>query len=107
MQESLFDSFEEMGYTTTALRFEAKKAKLNKRPAELSLPKQRALYISHLRQVTETEGKQIWEWAELVKAAKELELNIGDFYAFIDRLNQDGVLLLKGNKRYAFRGTYV
>jgi len=49
MQESLFDSFEEMGFTTTSLRFEGKKAKLNKRPGELSLPKQRTLYINHLR----------------------------------------------------------
>jgi hypothetical protein len=42
-----------------------------------------------------------------VKIAKELELNIGDFYAFIERLNQDGILLQKGNKKYAFKDTFV
>ena len=107
MQESLFDSFEEMGYTTTSMRYETKKVKIAKKNSELSLPKQRNLYVNHLRDVSEEEGKEIWEWSELLKAAKELELNIGDFYAFIERLNQDGVLLQKGNKRYAFKGTYV
>lgn len=49
----------------------------------------------------------IWEWSELVKLAKELELNISDFYAFVERLNQDGILLQKGNKKYAFEDSFV
>lgn len=48
----------------------------------------------------------IWEWGELVAVAKELELNIGDFHNFIERLNSDGVLLQKGTKKYLFQGTY-
>ena len=53
MQESLFDSFEEMGYTTTSLRYETKKAKVAKKNCELSLPKQRNLYVNHLREISE------------------------------------------------------
>jgi len=49
MQESLFDSFEEMGYNTNAMKYETKKGKVFKKNSELSLPKQRALYISTLR----------------------------------------------------------
>ena len=96
-----------MGYTTTSLRYDTKKAKVAKKNCELSLPKQRNLYVNHLREVSEEEGKNIWEWSELINVAKELQLNIGDFHSFIERLNQDGVLLQKGNKRYAFKGTYV
>ena len=50
MQESLFDSFEEMGYNVNAVRYEAKKAKVYKKNSELSLPKQRVLFISTLRE---------------------------------------------------------
>lgn len=70
MQESLFDSFEEMGYTTTSHRYETKKVKIVKKASELSLPKQRALYINQLREMSESESKEIWEWSELVKMAK-------------------------------------
>ena len=60
MQESLFDSFEEMGYNTTSVRYETKRAKIPKKNSELSLPKQRTLYINHLREVSEEEEKEIW-----------------------------------------------
>jgi hypothetical protein len=54
MQESLFDSFEEMGYNINSLKYETKKAKLVKKNCELSLPKQRALYINTLREHAES-----------------------------------------------------
>jgi hypothetical protein len=50
--------------------------------------------------MSEERDPPIWEWAELVKLGKDLELNIGDFYNFVERLNQDGVLLQKGTKKY-------
>jgi hypothetical protein len=43
----------------------------------------------------------------LVKLAKELELNVGDFYNFIERLNQDAVLIQKGQKKYEFQSSFV
>lgn len=45
MQESLFDSFDDMGYTVNALNNDNKKAKLVKKPGQMSLPKQRNLFI--------------------------------------------------------------
>ena len=48
MQESLFDSFEEMGYNINTLRNEGKKVKMVKKNGELSMPKQRAMFISTL-----------------------------------------------------------
>lgn len=96
-----------MGYNINSLKYEVKKAKVYKKNSELSLPKQRALFISSMREKGEEKESNIWEWSELVKLAKELELNIGDFYAFVERLNQDGTLLQKGNKKYAFQDTFV
>ena len=107
MQESLFDSFEQMGYNINSLKYEVKKATIYKKTGELSLPKQRNLYIGALKQKSDEKQSNIWEWADLIKIAKELELNIGDFHVFIDRLNQDGVLLQKGQKKYAFHDTYL
>jgi len=63
--------------------------------------------VSAMREKGLERGSNIWEWSELVRLAKEMELNIGDFYAFIERLNQDGLLLQKGNRKYAFQDTFV
>lgn len=52
MQESLFDSFEEMGYNVNAIKYEGKKAKLSKKTGELSLPKQRNLFINSLKEMS-------------------------------------------------------
>ena len=51
MQESLFDSFEEMGYNANVGKYEARRVKVNRRNGELSLPKQRGLFVGHLREV--------------------------------------------------------
>jgi len=50
MQESLFDSFEEMGYNINSLKYEVKKAKVFKKNSELSLPKQRVLFVNTMRE---------------------------------------------------------
>lgn len=71
------------------------------------MPKQRSLFISTLNEMQQHRDNTIWEWGELIKVAKDLELNIGDFHNFIERLNSDGVLLQKGTKKYAFQGTYL
>ena len=52
LQESLFDAFDEMGMNTGGLKNETMKMKLNKKPSQLSIPKQRALYIDHLKMKT-------------------------------------------------------
>ncbi len=107
MQESLFDSFEEMGYNVNSLKYEVKRAKVFKKNSELSLPKQRALFINSMREQGDQRDSNIWDWNELVSLSKELELNISDFYAFIDRLNQEGTLLQKGSRRYAFKDSFA
>ncbi len=53
MQESLFDSFEEMGYNIHSLKQKTTKAQLNKKPGELSLPKQRNIFLNELDSLTE------------------------------------------------------
>lgn len=62
MQESLFDSFEEMGYNINALKHEGKKIKMTKKAGELSLPKQRNLFVSTLKEMQEHRESSLWEW---------------------------------------------
>jgi hypothetical protein len=83
MQESLFDSFDEMGYNINTLKTEGKKVKMAKRNGDLSLPKQRDLFISTLNEMQQNRSTPVWEWGELIKVAKDLELNIGDFHHFV------------------------
>lgn len=80
---------------------------MGKKNGELSLPKQKNLFISTLNQMQGDRLGNIWEWSELVKVAKDLDLNVGDFHNFVERLNNEGVLLQKGSKRYSFQGQYV
>lgn len=96
-----------MGYNINALKEETKKVKIVKKTGELSLPKQRNLFIQSLKDQSEEKECNIWDWSELVKLAKNLELNVGDFYHFIERLNQDGILLQKGTKKYEFQDSFV
>jgi len=60
-----------------------------------------------LSEQSETKDSNIWEWGELVKLAKDLELNVGDFYNFVERLNQDAVLIQKGQKKYEFQSSFL
>lgn len=83
MQESLFDSFEEMGYNINSLKQGAKNIKVSKKNNELSLPKQRQLFVNTLRDMQEEREGRVWEWSELVQVARELQLSIGDFHNFI------------------------
>lgn len=62
MQESLFDSFEEMGYNINALKQDVKKTLISKNNGELSLPKQRKLFIAALKANSEDKGSNVWEW---------------------------------------------
>jgi len=60
MQESLFDSFEEMGYNVNSFKYEVKRAKVYKKNSELSLPKQRILFIETLRERAEEKETSLW-----------------------------------------------
>jgi hypothetical protein len=62
MQESLFDSFEEMGYNINTLKNEGKKVKMVKKNGELSMPKQRDLFISTLNEIQGHRDSTMWEW---------------------------------------------
>ena len=61
-----------MGYNINALRQETKKVKLNKKNGELSLPKQRQLFVNTLNEMQQYRDGRAWEWGELLKVAKDL-----------------------------------
>lgn len=59
-----------MGYNINSLKYEVKKAKVYKKNSELSLPKQRTLFIETLREKAGSKESNLWEWTELVSIAK-------------------------------------
>jgi hypothetical protein len=52
-----------MGYNINSLKYEVKKAKIYKKNSELSLPKQRNLFIENMREKMNEKGSNIWEWS--------------------------------------------
>jgi hypothetical protein len=46
--------------------------KIVKKNGELSMPKQRDLFITTLNEIQSQRDNIMWEWGELVKVAKDL-----------------------------------
>ena len=61
-----------MGYNINALKQEGKKLKLAKKNGELSLPKQRTLFVQTLNEMQQNRIGSLWEWGELLRVAKDL-----------------------------------
>ena len=80
---------------------------VSKKNGDLSQPKQRKLFVEALNDLQADRMGNLWEWRQLVTVAKDLGLNVGDFHSFIERLNNEGVLLQKGSKRYSFEGNFL
>lgn len=51
-----------MGYNMNVLKHESNKVKINKKPGQLSLPKQRAIFINSLADMQKDRLSNIWEW---------------------------------------------
>jgi hypothetical protein len=49
-----------MGYNINSLKYEVKKAKVYKKNSELSLPKQRKLFIETMRDKMSERASNIW-----------------------------------------------
>ena len=64
----------------------------------LSIPKQTKFFVERLRSL-QLESNQI-DYQELVELGKSMNLQVGDFRMFVDKLNANGCLLKKSNKTY-------
>jgi len=53
----------------------------------LSIPKQTRIYVDKLRGECHQRGSPIFEYQELVRIGKEINLQVGDFRTLVDKLN--------------------
>lgn len=67
----------------------------------LSINKQTKLYIERLRQesVCRPDGA-VFDYQELVRVGKEMNLQVGDFRTLVDKLNSQGTLIMKSGRAY-------
>ena len=99
MQESLFDALEDMGMQNGSLKI-SKTLKSAGAVGSLSIPKQTKLFLEQLSKEVTKKGNKIFEYQELITIAKNLSMNVGDFSEFIDKLNNQNYLMLRGSKQY-------
>ena len=66
----------------------------------LSIPKQTKFYVERLRGEAGLKGSPIFDYQELVRLGKEINLQVGDFRTLVDKLNSQGILIMKAGRQY-------
>jgi len=66
----------------------------------LSIPKQTKFFVERLRSEAENKGDKRFDQQELVRIGKEINLQVGDFKVFLEKLNAQNILLVKPNKQF-------
>ena len=64
------------------------------------MPKQTKLFMDKLREEASLRNGYLFEYQELLKIAKSMNMQVGDFSEYIDRLNHQNYLILKSSKLY-------
>ncbi|KAL4465193.1 hypothetical protein ABPG74_001907 [Tetrahymena malaccensis] len=105
MQESLFDSLEDLNYARGAggTSLQVNKGLKNINPnniGSLSVMKQTKVFLERLQQEASIKGSYQFSYNELTTIAKSINMNVGDFSEFIQKLNNQSMLIFKGNKNY-------
>lgn len=104
MQESLFDALEDLssGIVTKG----GKKGGVAFNPNNigvLSVPKQTKHFIEKLREKAQVKGDAVFEFKELAEVAKSLNMQVGDFSEYIDKLNFQSYFLMRGKNVYELK----
>lgn len=66
----------------------------------LSIPKQTKFFVERLRLEAENKGDKRFDQQELIRIGKEMNLQVGDFKGFLEKLNAQNILLMKPQKQY-------
>ena len=106
VQESLFEAwFQEIGFKATIDQVAGKK-KVDKGEVDvnnigsLSGPKQTKIFIAKLKERSEEKGDKIFTFHDLVNISRSLNMQVGDFRHYVDKLNAQNYLIMKGSKVY-------
>lgn len=106
IQESLFEAcFQEVGFKATLDKIAGRK-KVDKGEVDvnnigsLSGPKQTKVFIEKLKEKAEAKGDRVFSFHDLVNVSRSLNMQVGDFRHYVDKLNAQNYLLMKSSKVY-------
>jgi hypothetical protein len=105
MSESLFDVLEDINGGATIKGAKGKPLNMNN-IGILSIPKQTKIFIDKLREEGKNKDSYLFEFQELLNISKSMNMNVGDFSEYIDRLNQQSYLLKKNPKLYELNSKF-
>lgn len=110
IQESLYEAcFQEVGFKATLDKIAGKK-KVDKGEVDvnnissLSGPKQTKIFIERLKEKAAEKGDKVFSFHDLVNISRSLNMQVGDFRHYVDKLNAQNYLLMKGSKIYEING---
>ena len=66
----------------------------------LSIPKQTKFFVEKLRAEAEAKGEKRFDQQELVRIGKEMNLQVGDFKMFLEKLNAQNIIIMKPQKQF-------
>ena len=104
IQESLFDAcYQEIGFKGNLSTDTGKNKKKEADPNNIgALPKakQERLFIQRLKQDAQQRGSMTFDYQELLQTAKGMNMQVGDFRQFVDKLNAQSVFIMKSAREY-------
>jgi hypothetical protein len=105
MSESLFDVLEDINGGASVKGAKGKPINMNN-VGILSLPKQTKIFIDKLNEKAKEKDSYLFEFAELMDISKQMNMNVGDFSDYIDRLNQQNYLIKKNKNLFELNSKY-
>jgi len=105
MQESLFDALEDLGGGVSIKGARGKTVNMNN-IGVLSVPKQTKTFVDRLREEAKMKNSYLFEYQDLLTISRSMNMNVGDFAEYIDKLNHQSYLILKGPKLYELNSKY-
>eukprot|EP01017_Pseudomicrothorax_dubius_P036709 TRINITY_DN5282_c0_g2_i1.p1 TRINITY_DN5282_c0_g2~~TRINITY_DN5282_c0_g2_i1.p1 ORF type:complete len:269 (+),score=65.77 TRINITY_DN5282_c0_g2_i1:65-871(+) len=105
MQESLFDALEDIGGGGGNQKVKVAKAMKSvdkNNIGMLSVPKQTKIFIEKLHEEADSTGNTSlqFEFNDLMRIAKSMNMQVGDFSEFMERMNNQNVFLHRGGRLY-------
>lgn len=66
----------------------------------MSIARQTKFYIEKMRSEAVERCNKVFEFNDMVNIGKEMNLQVGDFKHFLEKLNSSGILIMKPNKMW-------
>jgi len=105
MQESLFDALEDLSGGVSIKGARGKPVNMNN-IGVLSVPKQTKTFIDKLREEGKMRNSYLFEYQDLLTISRSMNMNVGDFSEYIDKLNHQSTLIKRGPKLYELNSKF-